>query len=58
MSSLQLKGALCLLGLVGAATGNMRMRDIGIADYAVVLPVVLLVMARLFATTPIEEAAR
>jgi hypothetical protein len=38
-----------MFGLVGAAMNNMAVRDIGIVGYAVVLPVVLLVMARLFA---------
>lgn len=55
---LQLSGALCLFGLVGAATNDMGVRDIGIVGYAVVLPVVLLVMARLFATTPVQDDAR
>lgn len=55
---LQVGGALCLFGLVGAATGNMGVRDIGIAGYAVVFPVVLLVMARVFATTPVTGATR
>jgi hypothetical protein len=55
---LQLSGALCLFGLVGAATGNMGVRDIGIVGYAVVLPAVLLVMARLFATAPVQETVR
>jgi hypothetical protein len=52
---LQLSGALCLFGLVGAATNNMAVRDVGIAGYAVVLPVVLLVMVRLFATAPVQD---
>jgi hypothetical protein len=34
------------------------LRDIGIAGYAVILPVVLLVMARLFAATPVQDTAR
>jgi hypothetical protein len=55
---LQVSGALCLFGLVGAATGNMSVRDIGIAGYAVVLPVVLLAMARLFEATPDRESSR
>ena len=54
---LQFSGTVCLLGLVGAATGNMGLRDIGIAGYAVILPVVLLVMARLFAATPDAETS-
>jgi hypothetical protein len=52
---LLVSGAVCLLGLVGAATGNMGVRDIGIAGYAVILPVVLLVMARVFGATPAAE---
>jgi hypothetical protein len=36
----------------------MGVRDIGIAGYAVVLPVVLLVMARLFAATPVRQTVR
>jgi hypothetical protein len=44
-----------MFGLVGAAMNNMAVRDIGIVGYAVVLPVVLLVMARLFAATPAQE---
>jgi hypothetical protein len=55
---LHLSGAVCLFGLVGAATGNMGLRDIGIAGYAVILPVVLLVMARVFAATPVAESSR
>jgi hypothetical protein len=55
---LQLSGAVCLFGLVGAATGNMGLRDIGIAGYAVILPVVLLLMARVFAATPDTETSR
>jgi hypothetical protein len=55
---LQLSGGVCLFGLVGAATGNMGLRDIGIAGYAVILPVVLLVMARVFADTPVAETSR
>ena len=55
---LQLSGALCLFGLVGAATGNMGLRDIGIVGYGVILPVVLLAMARLFAATPVQGTPR
>jgi hypothetical protein len=55
---LVLSGVVCLFGLVGAATGNMGVRDIGIAGYAVILPVVLLVMARVFAATPVVQTPR
>jgi hypothetical protein len=47
-----LSGALCLAGLLGAALGNMDVRNIGIVGYAIVLPVVLLLTARLFSVTP------
>jgi hypothetical protein len=52
---LLLSGVLCLAGLIGAPLGNMGVRNIGIVGYAVVLPVVLLVLARLFAVTPVIE---
>jgi hypothetical protein len=55
---LLVSGAVCLFGLAGAATGNMGMRDIGIAGYAVILPVVLLVMVRVFAATSVAENPR
>jgi hypothetical protein len=54
---LLLSGTVCLFGLAGAATGNMGLRDIGIAGYAVILPVVLLAMARLFAAAPVQDTA-
>jgi hypothetical protein len=49
---LLLSGTLCLAGLLGAALGNMDVRNVGIVGYALVLPVVLLFMARLFSVTP------
>jgi hypothetical protein len=52
---LLLSGALCLAGLLGAAVGNMDVRNIGIVGYALVLPVALLVMARLFSVTPLTR---
>lgn len=39
-------GTLCLFGLVGAVLGNMTVRDIGIAGYGVVFPVVAALVAR------------
>jgi hypothetical protein len=50
---LLLSGALCLAGLLGAGLGNMDVRNIGVVGYALALPVVLLVMARLFSVTPV-----
>jgi hypothetical protein len=52
---LLLSGVLCLAGLLGAAVGNMDVRNIGIVGYAFVLPVVLLMMARLFSVTPLTR---
>jgi hypothetical protein len=49
---LLLSGALCLAGLLGAALGDMHVRNIGIVGYALVLPVVALLMARAFSVTP------
>jgi hypothetical protein len=48
-------GVLCLGGLLGAVFGNMNVRDIGIVGYAVVLPVVILRMGRLFAASPTTD---
>lgn len=42
-------GALCLAGAVGPLVGDMRLQRVGVFGYAVVLPVVALVLARLFA---------
>ena len=53
---LLLSGALCLAGLLGAAVGDMDVRNIGIVGYALVLPVVILVMARLFSVTALTRA--
>jgi hypothetical protein len=48
---LVVSGALCLAGLLGVFLNNMSVRNIGIVGYAVVLPVVMLLMGRLFAGT-------
>ena len=55
---LLLSGGLCLFGLVGDAMGNMGVRDVGIVGYGVALPVVVLLMARLFAATPVMKSSR
>ncbi len=41
-------GILCLVGLIGPALGRMALQRIGIAGYAVVLPVVCALVARAF----------
>lgn len=43
-------GALCIVGVVGPAIGNMRLQIVGILGYAAVLPVVCLMLANLFRT--------
>ena len=50
-----ISGILCLGGLLDVVLGNMNVRDIGIVGYAVVLPVVILRMGRLFAATSTED---
>jgi hypothetical protein len=55
---LVISGVLSFGGLLGAVLGNMNVRNIGIVGYAVVLPVVMLMMCRLFAaTTATDDAA-
>jgi hypothetical protein len=41
-------GALCLFGVVGPAVGNMRLQLVGVFAYGGVLPVVCLLLSRLF----------
>jgi hypothetical protein len=48
---LLLAGTLCLLGLAGAAVGNMQLRNIGILGYGAIFPVVALLAARVFTRT-------
>ena len=48
---LVVSGVLCLAGLLGVLLNNMSVRNIGIVGYAVVLPIVMLLMGRLFADT-------
>lgn len=45
-------GALCLAGTVGPLLGEMRLQLVGVAGYAVVLPIAALLLARLFARPP------
>jgi hypothetical protein len=47
--SLAACGALCLAGIVGPGAGDMRLQRVGILGYAVVLPVVAVLLLRLFA---------
>lgn len=41
-------GLLCIAGVVGPAVGNMRLQLVGVAAYAVALPVVCLMVASVF----------
>ena len=45
---LLISGVLCVAGIVGPAVGNMRLQLVGILGYAVALPVVCFMLARLF----------
>jgi hypothetical protein len=45
---LRAAGALCLIGLVGPLVGNMRIQLIGVAGYAVAVPVVAWMLATWF----------
>ena len=45
---LLISGALCVTGIVGPAVGSMRLQLVGVLGYAVGLPVVCFMLARLF----------
>ncbi len=45
---LLVSGILCIVGTVGPAVGNMRLQLVGVFGYAVVLPVVCFLLARVF----------
>ena len=45
---LLISGSLCVTGIVGPALGSMRLQLVGVLGYAVVLPVVCFMLARLF----------
>ena len=51
-----LNGTLSIAGLLAAALGDMQLRGIGIVGYAVVFPVVCLLLALVFSRTrPLPE---
>jgi hypothetical protein len=45
---LLISGTLCVAGIIGPAVGNMQLQLVGVFGYAVVLPVVCFMLARLF----------
>lgn len=47
-AALQVTGALCLAGMIGPAVGKMRLQLVGVAGYAVGLPVAAWVLAAWF----------
>jgi hypothetical protein len=49
-------GALCLAGTIGPVVGDMRMQLVGVLGYAGLLPVVSVLLARLFAREPSRDA--
>jgi hypothetical protein len=48
---------LCLAGVIGPAVGNMRLQLVGVLGYAGVLPVVCLMLSRLFRGNPKPRTA-
>lgn len=50
-------GLLCIVGVVGPAVGNMRLQLVGVFGYAVVLPVVCLMVAGVFRHHPTHVTA-
>lgn len=55
---LLLCGTLCLLGVVGPIVGNMRLQLVGVLGYGGVLPVVCLLVSRLFRGDDLASIAR
>jgi hypothetical protein len=53
---LYLAGALCLIGLIGPAVGNLGWRFIGVVGYGVVFPAVCVVLALVFRDAAQESA--
>ena len=51
-------GFLCIAGTLGPALGDMRFQFIAVAGYAVVLPVVFLLLALLFRRLPQPSVIR
>ena len=51
-----LGGALCLAGIAGPATGDMRLQFVGVFGYAIVLPVAALLLRRVFAVAEAHAA--
>jgi hypothetical protein len=51
-------GVLSLAGLIGVPLGNMQVRDVGIVGYAVVAPVVFLLLGIVFGRAQTAEAAQ
>lgn len=49
---LRTTGALCVAGLIGPLAGNMRLQLVGVAGYAVLLPLVAWRLARWFSSSP------
>lgn len=53
---LRATGALCVAGLIGPLVGNMRLQLVGVAGYAVLLPLVAWMLARWFSGTATGES--
>lgn len=50
-------GGLCVIGIVGPIVGNMRLQLIGVFGYAVLLPILALLLMRAFGKGPIRTGA-
>ena len=55
---LLLCGAFCLFGAIGPLIGNMRLQLVGIFGYGVILPIVCLLLSRLFRADATAPGAR
>ena len=51
-AGLYVAGTLCIVGILGPTSGDMRLQFIAVAGYAAVLPVVFLFLAMLFRRSP------
>lgn len=55
-AGLYLAGSLCLIGVLGPTSGDMRLQFIAVAGYAGVLPAVFLLLAMLFHRAPLPRS--
>jgi hypothetical protein len=51
---LMITGILCIAGMIGPLLGDLRLRTIGIAGYAIVFPIACIFIARVFKNAPLS----